>query len=948
MPAQRVHAVVRTLAGALVALAFLAPSASAQSAMSANDDTINAEPTGVADVLANDSSSPSQAFTIVSNTQPANGTVTCSTLGACFYRANPGFTGNDAFTYTARNEAGALDTATVSVGVRGSTASTALIARDDDLATLQNNAKSLNVMANDTGEGITLVDNGEPQHGTVSCQGDGTCTYTPAAGYTGSDGFVYTIRESGGNSRQASGTNGSGREATAAVHILVAPGDTGHRLAVGGSPQSPSNGAIPPGGKADWALGVFPVPEGISGQELGAIARPEGTASLSGPHALESGSLKSAKGWTAGVGGDGRSLSYQAGDGALLGEAHTQTFPRPLPPISQGTGGDGHVPILVGSKVFAFYHHTHPTSATCVDRRTGAVCPGYPKRLTNLGSTEGFHSTDNNGPGVVQGTKIWTHLYVPASQRASVGLFCWDESTDSTCGYTIVARAASSFMDASAPVRGADGNAWFASGNTAYCVEPASGATCGSVAIPLPASSSAMDAIGHGKYAYFSREATPGQGEGRVTCVDTAARTLCNGWSQAQNFGSGQWNLVNRHATNGAVNGICVFNGPNGMCMPDENPAAATSVDNFVHSDSHYSGSLEAEFGTRTLVGSLSVDGAGCYDWSVPVGGNPGSPCTGGDYGNGGRAGWISRQSDGSAFPRSGAYGLISDGSCAIALGDAGQVYTVDPAGTAPCVSLGSGTDRTTIDLRDQRCDRTVGAAAWRSVVLSDTNGDEMESVVVTVRDAQTGEVLKSGEMVGGSQTLDLSDVDAQQHPSIAIDATARSKGGNGAWDDGIPPRLRLTWKSDPKTVCLTSVGDNGCGSNPATVTVAGALANGAGGEAHLSLLRNACAGGVAGQQARSCTSKRRVLMTLRIEKELRKLKAKKSAVKSVRVTVNGKRAKVFKRGGRWRARADLRRLKKGRYVVRITVTLKNGKKLTGVRRYRTCRDAISGGPPRL
>lgn len=106
--------------------------------------------------------------------------------------------------------------------------------------------------------------------------------------------------------------------------------------------------------------------------------------------------------------------------------------------------------------------------------------------------------------------------------------------------------------------------------------------------------------------------------------------------------------------------------------------------------------------------------------------------------------------------------------------------------------------------------------------------------------------------------------------------------------------------------------------------------------------------GGVQGQQARSCGSKRRILMTLRIEKELRRLKAKKSDVKSVRVTVNGKRAKVFKRGGRWRARADLRRLKKGRYVVRITVKLKNGKELTGVRRYLTCRDAIAGGPPKL
>ena len=54
------------------------------------------------------------------------------------------------------------------------------------------------------------------------------------------------------------------------------------------------------------------------------------------------------------------------------------------------------------------------------------------------------------------------------------------------------------------------------------------------------------------------------------------------------------------------------------------------------------------------------------------------------------------------------------------------------------------------------------------------------------------------------------------------------------------------------------------------------------------------------------------------------------------------------KRGGRWRARADFRRLKRGRCVVRIGVTLKNGKKLTGVRRYRTCRGAIAGGPPKL
>ena len=130
---------------------------------------------------------------------------------------------------------------------------------------------------------------------------------------------------------------------------------------------------------------------------------------------------------------------------------------------------------------------------------------------------------------------------------------------------------------------------------------------------------------------------------------------------------------------------------------------------------------------------------------------------------------------------------------------------------------------------------------------------------------------------------------------------------------------------------------------------MAGALANGAGGEAHLGLLRAPCAGGgVQGTQARSCTSRRRFVITLRIEKELRRLKAKKSQVKSVRVRVAGKRARVFRRGGRWRARIDLRGLQRSRYAIRITVTLKNGDKLTGTRRHRTCRKPVSGGPPRL
>ena len=338
MPAQRVHAVVRTLAGVLMTLAILAPSASAQSAMNADDDTIKAIPTGVRDVLANDSGS-SADLRVVSNTQPANGTATCSALGACLYKANGGFTGNDSFAYTARDTAtGTQDTATVNVTVSAGTAAGEVVARDDDVATLVNRAVQVRPLDNDEADGTTFEVDAQPKHGTVSCDAAAVCTYTPAAGYVGSDGFPYTISRSGQQASRQSlgnvgGPVGGPGSSSAAVHILVAPGDTGYRIGVGGSPAS-----VPPGGKANWALGVFTVPDGISGEELRALVLPSGSGTLSGPHALDSGSLKPATGWTAERGADGK-LHYRAGDNALLGEARTQTFPKPLPPIRQGTGG---------------------------------------------------------------------------------------------------------------------------------------------------------------------------------------------------------------------------------------------------------------------------------------------------------------------------------------------------------------------------------------------------------------------------------------------------------------------------------------------------------------------------------------------------------------------------------------------------------------------------------
>ena len=59
--------------------------------------------------------------------------------------------------------------------------------------------------------------------------------------------------------------------------------------------------------------------------------------------------------------------------------------------------------------------------------------------------------------------------------------------------------------------------------------------------------------------------------------------------------------------------------------------------------------------------------------------------------------------------------------------------------------------------------------------------------------------------------------------------------------------------------------------------------------------------------------------------------------VTSARVTVAGRRVRVTRRGGRLRARVNLRGRKSGRYTVRIVARTRGGKVVRSKRVYRTC-----------
>jgi hypothetical protein len=72
-----------------------------------------------------------------------------------------------------------------------------LAARDDNYSTKAGRSLSVHsgVLTNDSGDPVTLVSHTAPGHGTLTLDQDGSFSYTPAAGFTGSDTFKYTVTD---------------------------------------------------------------------------------------------------------------------------------------------------------------------------------------------------------------------------------------------------------------------------------------------------------------------------------------------------------------------------------------------------------------------------------------------------------------------------------------------------------------------------------------------------------------------------------------------------------------------------------------------------------------------------------------------------------------------------------------------------------------------------------
>jgi|GEM_PF-6167707 len=141
----------------------------------------------------------STALTITSAGPAGSGTVTIVD-GDVVYTPEPGFTGTDTFEVTIEDEDGGSLTITVTVLVH-----VAVVANDDSTFTQQDTPVTVAVLDNDEGDDLSVIGTGTAANGTVTTDGT-TVTYTPDAGFFGTDTFTVTVEDAIGGEPTATST----------------------------------------------------------------------------------------------------------------------------------------------------------------------------------------------------------------------------------------------------------------------------------------------------------------------------------------------------------------------------------------------------------------------------------------------------------------------------------------------------------------------------------------------------------------------------------------------------------------------------------------------------------------------------------------------------------------------------------------------------------------------
>jgi choice-of-anchor B domain-containing protein len=144
-------------------------------------------------VLDNDTDGDGDSLSAVLDTNPSHGTLSFNADGSFIYTPTVGFEGSDNFTYHADDGNNSSNVATVMISVLNS----APFAVVDNYTTAENTVLTLSapgVLNNDgdsDSDSLTAVLDTGPNNGTLSFNADGSFTYTPTFGFSGTDSFTY-------------------------------------------------------------------------------------------------------------------------------------------------------------------------------------------------------------------------------------------------------------------------------------------------------------------------------------------------------------------------------------------------------------------------------------------------------------------------------------------------------------------------------------------------------------------------------------------------------------------------------------------------------------------------------------------------------------------------------------------------------------------------------------
>lgn len=179
------------------------------------DDVYDADPGQPLNVAAKDGvlqndtdANAGDTLTAKLETPPSTGQLQLAADGGFVYTPQAGVVQRETFTYRANDGTADSDPAKVTIRIRPQAANDPATSGDPQFQTPSGIPVSLPVLANDSDPDGSLDPQGlavirAPAHGKAVPAGDGTVTYTPAAGFIGTDNFDYTVTDNDGATSNA-------------------------------------------------------------------------------------------------------------------------------------------------------------------------------------------------------------------------------------------------------------------------------------------------------------------------------------------------------------------------------------------------------------------------------------------------------------------------------------------------------------------------------------------------------------------------------------------------------------------------------------------------------------------------------------------------------------------------------------------------------------------------